>query len=151
MQNKTYFINAQKSEIKTLKTGLKQLFYSWGISPEDSLDIIVSIDEALTNILIHGYKGITSPSQKVELNIALNIKQLQVTIKDSGQKYDLDNVPKPSIEDNLKGVRTGGFGVFLMKSLMDKIQLSRKNNKNTLQMSKNLTGIKKALKLQVQT
>jgi len=150
-KQKSYMIEAIPAEIRSLKANLNQLFRKWEICPSDTMDIIVSIDEALTNISIHGFKNITPSSKKIEVCITLNQRTLQVVINDFGREYDIENVPKPSIQDNLKGLRKGGFGVFLMKSLMDHIKLSRTHDKNTLQMSKTLEHSDKHMKLQMQT
>ncbi|WP_016753606.1 ATP-binding protein, partial [Leptospira santarosai] len=46
-------------------------------------------------------------------------------------------VQKPSIEDNLSGKRKGGFGVYLIETLMDSVDYSNEGGKNVLVLKKN--------------
>jgi len=47
-------------------------------------------------------------------------------------------VPLPSLDENLRGERRGGFGVFLMEKLMDKVSYEFKDNKNHTYLEKRI-------------
>jgi sigma-B regulation protein RsbU (phosphoserine phosphatase) len=107
------------------------------------MDIILSLDEAITNIILHGYKDRPESSRVdlVELEMDFSINSVDILICDAGKEYDISRIPVPNIEDNMKNNKDGGFGVYLMKSLMDDIKLSRQQNKNCLRMKKSVQPV----------
>ena len=56
--------------------------------------------------------------------------------EDRGRPFDIDEVAQPDVNENLAGRRKGGFGVFLIRSLMDRVQYRREGGVNYLRMEK---------------
>lgn len=110
------------------------LLDNWNIPKIVAGDIVLSIDEALTNIKIHGYsENINGP---VTIEIHKNQSKINIEIKDSAKPYALENIHAPDKLTYLGSGEIGGFGVFIIKKLMDNVKLSRINNENILWMSK---------------
>ena len=68
---------------------------------------------------------------------------LQIRLSDKGKKYDMRTAPTPDLGKNLSGEKKGGFGVFLMKTLMDKILYKYHGDRNITLMCKKLSKLKK--------
>ncbi|NOX16775.1 MAG: ATP-binding protein [Chlorobi bacterium] len=91
--------------------------------PKDLVDkIILSVDEACTNIIKHAYGS--SPSEDININVKYFKDKLEVTIVDSGIHFDPSSVPPPDLKKYVKERKHGGLGMFLMKELMDKVKYS---------------------------
>jgi anti-sigma regulatory factor (Ser/Thr protein kinase) len=111
------------------------------ISYMDLMDIMLAIDESITNIILHGYDNIKA-GDFIQLDITGDEKKITIRIVDNGREFDFDATPPPDIRKNLSGVKKGGFGVHLIKSVMNTVEHARKGNVNSLVLTKNLKSEK---------
>ncbi len=93
-------------------------------------DILISLDEAATNIIMHGYAETHLIDPTFECKVLIDGDLAIFTLIDEAKRFSRDVVPSPSIDANLKGERRGGFGVYLMEKLMDKVSYEFIGNKN---------------------
>lgn len=101
-------------------------------------DILLCCDEAGTNIVMHSYKDTTLKNPTFECSIKFTDDTLEILLRDQGKKFLRENVPKPSLEANLRGERRGGFGVFIMEKLMDQVEYRYVNGFNETIMRKKI-------------
>ena len=80
-------------------------------------NILIALTEAVNNAITHGNK--LNPDKKVNLNMETTTKDVQFTIKDEGAGFDYNNIPDPTLPENIE--KLSGRGVFLMKSLADDV------------------------------
>lgn len=127
---------AVKTQIPKLRDFVSESLSGRNI-PEVCLeDILLSCDEAATNIILHGYKDVAIAKPDFECAIYMDANLVRVRFVDSGKEFHRDLVKPPSIEANMKGERKGGFGVFLVQKLMDSVEYTRSDGKNTLILEK---------------
>ena len=88
------------------------------ISENDLFNIKLSLEEALVNAVKYGNKF--NPQLFVELVLEANIDSLTIRIKDQGEGFDFRKVLDPTREENIEKI--SGRGIFLIKSLMDKVE-----------------------------
>ena len=79
---------------------------------------LVSLTEAVNNAILHGNKS--DPRKKVYIACELSMEKLILTVKDSGKGFNPEKLRNPLDESNL--FRESGRGIFLMRTLMDKVQ-----------------------------
>ena len=102
-------------------------------------NIILSVDEACTNIIKHAYKS--SPEGEIIIKIDYDEEKFTVTIIDYGKSFDPDRVPLPDLQKYYREHRVGGLGMYLMKSLMDDVKYSSVPGKyNQVLLSKNISS-----------
>jgi phosphoserine phosphatase RsbU/P len=101
-------------------------------------DILLCCDEAGTNIVMHSYKDTTLKNPTFECSIKFTDDTLEILLRDQGKQFLRENVPKPSLEANLRGERRGGFGVFIMEKLMDQVEYKYVNGFNETIMRKKI-------------
>ncbi len=101
-------------------------------------DILVSLDEAATNIVMHGYAETTLMAPTFGCEIFLDGDRVLFTLTDEAKRFQRETVPSPSLDANLRGERRGGFGVFLMEKLMDRVSYEFKDNKNHTYLEKRI-------------
>lgn len=92
----------------------------------------LSVDEACTNIIEHGY----SITGKIVIRCALLDKQFIVNIMDWGEPFDPTNTPSPDIKSALNERKAGGLGIYFIKEYMDKVSYTRVNGMNQLTIVK---------------
>jgi serine/threonine-protein kinase RsbW len=81
-------------------------------------NILIALTEAVNNAIKHGNK--LNTEKKVNLNMETSGTSVCFIVKDEGVGFDFNNVPDPTLPENLERLR--GRGVFLMKALADEIE-----------------------------
>jgi serine/threonine-protein kinase RsbW len=106
--------------------------------PEVTVEnIILSVDEACTNIIKHAYN--LSPEGEIIIKIDYNKEKFTVTIIDYGKSFEPERVPLPDLQKYYREHRVGGLGMYLMKSLMDDVKyISVPGEYNQVLLSKNI-------------
>lgn len=99
-------------------------------------DILLACDEAGTNIVMHGYKDTLLRNPKFDCKIRFTEDSITIVLTDSGKGFDRASVKDPSIEENLSGKRKGGFGVYLIETLMDTVDYKIEEGRNILTLQK---------------
>ncbi len=100
--------------------------------------LFVSTTEAVNNGIIHGNKS--DPRKKVCVTCEVNTDVLIVRVKDQGNGFDPAAVPNPLDEQNL--MKESGRGIFLIRSMMDKVDYSMTQQGTTIEMVINLKRLK---------
>ena len=103
-----------------------------GVAPASLDDLRLAVDEAVTNIISHGYGG---PGE-IELDLAADGTDLIVRLRDEAPSFDLALVPAVDLEAPGERESPGGFGVYLMKSVMDEMRHRKTDTGNELTMIK---------------
>jgi phosphoserine phosphatase RsbU/P len=139
MKDYRFTLPAQVESIPALRDFILNICQRHGLSGREVDDILLAADEAATNIILHAYDktDITDPFFECELYIESN-KLLRIVLIDKGRVFDPQNVKEPNLNENLTGKRKGGFGVYLIKSIMDSVEYQRVDDKNYLRMERNL-------------
>ena len=96
-------------------------------------DIKVALSEALANIFRHAYKNeIVKP---VRIKVMVDNEKAIISLRDFGRKFDLSNYVPPDLNKALKG----GYGVYMIRKLMDGVQYFPREIGTELLMWKSLT------------
>jgi serine/threonine-protein kinase RsbW len=106
------------------------------IKKDQIADIAISVSEAVTNAVMHGNKN--DLSKKVKISIKTDSSYVEVTVEDEGGGFDPGSVQSPIEEENI--LKEVGRGIFILKSLMDKVDFFCEPKKGTkVKMVKFLT------------
>jgi serine/threonine-protein kinase RsbW len=93
-------------------------------------DIKVAFGEACTNAIVHGNKA-----ENVNIRWHIFREELCIEIENSTKCFaipDNSNIPETN--------KNGGFGVFIMRTLMDEVHMRHFDNIATVRMIKKLPG-----------
>ena len=103
--------------------------------PNDTvLELKLAVDEACTNIIEHGYKGMNPGS--IILSFRIQPDRILVQITDFGHIFEPVEAPKPDVEAALGDQELGGLGLFLIYQTMDNINYVSSEEGNTLTFTK---------------
>lgn len=97
-----------------------------GLTKSQLADIAISVTEAVTNAMLHGNKK--DPHKEVTIDLEIKPTQVVITIQDQGNGFDPEKVPNPTEGDLIK---VAGRGVFIYKTLMDKVEFFVKPHDGT--------------------
>ena len=107
-----------------------------GVNNRILYDIQLAVDEACTNIVTHGYRDLKPGS--IILGLEFDAEKLIVTLTDFGYSFEPSSVPVPDIHAPLEEREIGGYGLFLMKQSMDKMDYQVTENGNKMILTKYL-------------
>jgi serine/threonine-protein kinase RsbW len=106
------------------------------VDAQTRYDLKLAVDEACTNIITHGYKGMNPGS--VILALEFGRAQVVVTITDFGHPFEPYEPPAPDVEAGLAQLPMGGFGLFFIYQTMDEIGYTTAEDGNHLTFVKRL-------------
>lgn len=88
-----------------------------GLDQSQLADVAISVTEAVTNAIVHGNKN--DRKKRVEIDLRIKSSEIMVTVKDQGDGFDPESLSSPVEGENI--LKKVGRGVFILKSLMDKV------------------------------
>jgi len=104
-----------------------------GLSPERRMDLAVAMAEALSNAAVHGNK--LRPGSHVAIKVeVVPGREASVEVADSGTGFDAATLHDPTDASNL--LAPGGRGVFLMRRLVDRLDIEPPGNRIRLTVRK---------------
>jgi serine/threonine-protein kinase RsbW len=108
-----------------------------GISDESTGELLLAVDEAVTNIIMH---GAATGAQGIELNVDGEAEGCVVRIRDNGPLFDPTAMVDPDlVASPLERDIAGGFGVYLFKHLVDETRYqTTPDGRNELTLVKRL-------------
>jgi len=104
-----------------------------GFRDETVFDVRLAVDEAVTNVIEHGYQG---KEGTIHIRCEVYNEEVVLTIEDSAKPFNLSSVKEPQFSDNVEKRQIGGLGIYLMKKKMDQVAHEFRNGKNVLTMKK---------------
>jgi serine/threonine-protein kinase RsbW len=125
------------SELANIQEALEANAERMGVSAAMLMSLNLVIEEAFTNIVNYAYAD--QEQHTIAICINRNDQELVITLTDDGQAYDPTQKADPDIELPAEKRQVGGLGIFLIRKIMDKVEYERKDNKNYLILTKNMS------------
>ncbi len=104
-----------------------------GLSAERRMDLAVAVAEALSNAAVHGNKLGAGSHVAITVRVVRG-REASVEVIDSGPGFDHQSLHDPT--DNVNLLAPGGRGVFLMRRLVDRLEIEPPGNRVRLTMRK---------------
>jgi len=129
----TLKVKSELHELKKVRSFLKNSLEGKETSEKDYYIMELSLVEVCINIIKYAY-----PKKTGEIYLRSWVKENNIffEIRDDGIPFDPRTTKKPDISEIIEKEKKGGFGVFLIRSLMDRVEYRRENNQNILIMNK---------------
>jgi len=106
---------------------------AWGITSRPLFQIQLAVDEAISNIVKHGYQG---QAGEIILRMGRRGKDVWIELQDWAQPFDPTLAPQPLIHRDPETRNGGGVGLHLMHQVMDELSYRREGEANVLHMVK---------------
>lgn len=132
---KRFELNASSEVLSPFRKELRQVLNEAGWEKKTAEEILLAVDEALTNIIRHAYQG---GAGTITVSIRMADDKIEIILEDRGKKFDPTQVPPPELPRH----KPGGLGVHFIRSIMDQMIYDDQGPKgNRLRLIKRKTKI----------
>lgn len=109
-----------------------------GFSPTYISKIELAVEEALVNIINHGYQNSPDTNDSIDIECStLNSGGIKIVIRDQGIPYNpLNHKGTVNPQAPLDERTLGGYGIFFILNLMDEVDYTREETSNVLTLIK---------------
>ena len=90
-------------------------------------DVQVAVSEACANAMCHAYPVPDLNSAEITIRCTTDDERLIMEVADRGQGF-----PNPTVQHTRNRRRNGGFGLLLIRNLMDHVSLNSAPNQGTI-------------------
>ncbi|MGD0080677.1 MAG: ATP-binding protein [Methanoregula sp.] len=131
-----HLVVTEISGIAVVSSALQELMHDHSFANEDILDTQLAVEEAITNVIVHGYR-----EQGGEIGVTCRATRgiVEVQIEDAAPPFDPLSLPEPDLTADIEERQVGGLGIFLIRQVMDEIVYRHENGKNILVLVKRKT------------
>jgi serine/threonine-protein kinase RsbW len=130
-------INADINEIPRVSAALENVMQVHSFSNEEILDTQLAVEEAVTNIIMHGYKG---HAGEIHLTCHATRGIIEIQVEDTAPLFNPLSVPDPDFTAEIQDRKLGGLGIFLIRKVMDDVIYQNDRGKNILVLIKRKSG-----------
>lgn len=137
MKTDTLHIESKTERLIAVRDFVSTAAREFGFSDEEISKIALAVDEACTNIIKHAYRF--DPGKKLTISVKRGNGAFEISIRDTGKQFNPTDLQPPDMKEYLTHFRRGGLGVYLMKTLMDKVEYNFEPGKpNEVRLTKYL-------------
>jgi anti-sigma regulatory factor (Ser/Thr protein kinase) len=111
---KRFELNASSEVLSPFRKELRQILTHAGWEKKTTEEILLAVDEALTNIIRHAYQG---GAGKITVSVVAADDRIEIVLEDWGKKFDPTQVPPPELPRH----KPGGLGVHFIRTIMDQM------------------------------
>jgi len=127
-------VGASLDRLQDVRSFIDRAGASLGASDQALGDLRLAVDEAVTNIVLHGYG---SAGGVIELQMRKEDDAIVISILDRAPHFNPDKVETPRLDTPLQDRPTGGMGIFLIRQMTDRAEfLPRPGGGNEIRLLK---------------
>lgn len=130
MVDATLELSATLDEVTRARTWALEQARAAGLAQDDVFALELALAESLTNVVRHAY-GFEPPDRDgrdIEVRLQIDADELRVDVRDWGRQFAM---PPDAGNIDLDEPRTGGYGLFLLKELMDEVVSDTSHSQGT--------------------
>lgn len=125
---------AELESLSVFREFISDCCAKFNVPNETVFELKLAVDEACTNVIEHGYKGMDPGS--IILSFRIESDRILVQLTDFGHVFEPAEAPKPDLEAALEDRPLGGMGLYLIYQMMDNIDYESSEDGNTLTFTK---------------
>ena len=111
-------LNAELKDLPQIRHFILESAGALGVASAEVAKIVLAVDEAVTNVILHGYGGRGGP---VEIEVSGRPGELVIRLRDHARPFDPTGMPAPDLTGPAEERRPGGLGVHLIRQVMDQL------------------------------
>lgn len=123
-------------EITVLVDFVKDLCKELALPIETEMNINLALEEAVVNVIMYAYP--VQEPHDILLKVSSDENQLIFLLTDKGSFFDPTMVADADLTLSIEERPIGGFGIFLIRRIMNEVSYQRLDGENRLTMKKSL-------------
>jgi anti-sigma regulatory factor (Ser/Thr protein kinase) len=125
-------LDADLSALAVMADAVEEHAASSGASAERAMQLVIALDEILTNIVTYG--GL-APGDRIAVTVATREGVLSAVVEDPGPAFDpLREAPPPVLAGSAEERPIGGLGLHIARTLARRIDYVRRDGRNRLSL-----------------
>ena len=122
------------AELDRLETVVLDFCREHGVDDEASHDVLLVLDESVSNTIRHGYTD--RRPHEITVRMRMHGTELSLEIEDDARPFDPLAAPAPDLSRALEDRPLGGLGIHLMRQLMHSMDYRRQGERNVLRLTR---------------
>jgi serine/threonine-protein kinase RsbW len=114
-----FSVKASLDNLKEIRSYINRVGEYLGVSESALADLRLVVDEAVTNVVIHGYGELDGI---VEIHMEGDGDAVIIRIRDQAKSFNPSLVVEPQLDTALKDRPFGGMGIFLIRKMTDEVE-----------------------------
>lgn len=115
-----------RAEIERAEELLLEAMAGHGYPDASRFAVRLALEESIVNAFRHGHKGLPADTP-VRVEFTVTPQQVELSIEDQGPGFKPDDVPDPTLDENLE--RPTGRGLLLMRAYMARVEYVGRGNR----------------------
>ena len=109
-------VPAELNRLADIRALVREVAIEGGAPPVCLDDLVQAVDEAATNIVVHGYGDHAGP---IDIDARVDGERIVVELRDRAPAFDPTEVPEPDLSVPPLERRPGGMGLHLIRLATD--------------------------------
>jgi len=109
-------VTSNPNRLKLVRQVVAEAATMAGCDADMVRDVVIAVDEALQNVIRHGYGG--SPDGAIHITLRMQDETLIILIRDWASRVDPNTVKPRDLDD----IRPGGLGTHFIREVMDEVE-----------------------------
>ena len=116
-------LTVELKDLAQIRRFVQESAEAFGVAARDVPNVLLAVDEAVTNVILHGYAGHGGP---IEIVVSRLPGALVIRLHDEARPFDPTGVPAPDLTIPLVERAPGGLGIHLIRQIMDELSYRRR-------------------------
>jgi len=131
-----FVVLSSTENVRLIGEKIEVLCLEQSMPPNIREDVVIAVDEAVTNIMIHSYNG--REDGEIEITCRCGSGELELQLEDSGTSFTMPRLEGLVERKRSNALTRGGYGLILMHKFMDDVSFfwNSEKEKNILVMKK---------------
>src|SRR5262245_20782651 len=122
------------AELERLAGSVRDFCRDHGVDDEACHDILLAMDESVSNTIRHGYTD--RDPHEIRVRVGLGDRELFLEVEDDARPFNPLEAPEPDTSRPVEERSLGGLGIHLVRRLMNSVEYRRKDGLNILRMTR---------------
>ena len=138
MAGSSITIPSESGHLAEVRAFVRDATTGLGAAPNVTADLVQAVDEAVCNVIVHGYRG---GAGEIEIGAELVDGSIEIRILDRGPLFDPTAAPEPDLSVPPRARKPGGMGIHLVRAGTDAVHhQARPDGGNELRLVKRIDG-----------
>ncbi|MGJ3235359.1 ATP-binding protein [Marivirga sp.] len=122
-------VYCEKTRLKDIREFITEKLKAYVHDDLEINQMVLAVDEICANLIIHS--NYCNANEAINLEVFVEKDGVTFEISDEGEKFDIKKYKEPSIQEVVQTKKKGGIGLMLVRRIMDKVEFTNKEEKNT--------------------